>query len=118
MFVARPRQMQVCSIRIMTAPSDGSKASSAKHGPHNGPLLAIESGFVELSVFETGVPPVFRLYFSDRERMPRRPPPAASVRVATKRLSGEKQTFAFRAADDFLESASDIPEPHEFVATV
>ena len=118
MFVARPRQMQVCSIRIMTAPSDGSKASSAKHGPHNGPLLAIESGFVELSVFETGVPPIFRLYFSDREGIPRAPPTAESVNLVTTRPDGEEQTFAFRAVDNFLESTTDIPEPHEFVAIV
>ena len=35
------------------------------HGPHGGPLLETKSGRVELSVFETGVPPRFRLYFYD-----------------------------------------------------
>src|SRR5438477_6973095 len=89
-----------------------------KHGPHGGPLLAIESGLVELSVFETGVPPIFRLYFSDREGIPRHPPRAESVRVVTTRPGGEEQTFAFRAVDDFLESTADIPEPHEIIATV
>ena len=87
-------------------------------GPHGGPLVAIESGFVELSVFETEVPPVFRLYFSDREQIPRRPPTAASVNLVTTRPGGERQTFVFRAADGFLESTTDIPEPHEFVATL
>ncbi len=118
MFVARRWQVRVLSIRIMTAPSDGSKARSSKHGPHGGPLVAIESGFVELSVFETGVPPIFRLYFSDREGIPRRPPSADSVKLVTTRPRSEEQTFAFRAAADFLESTTDIPEPHEFVATV
>jgi cation diffusion facilitator family transporter len=102
----------------MSAQTGGSKTSSVKHGPRGGLLVAIESGFVELSVFETGAPPIFRLYFSDRERIPRRPPTAASVGLVTTRPGGERQTFAFRAADDFLESTTDIPEPHEFVATV
>src|SRR5438046_10163323 len=100
----------------MSAQTRSSEAASVTHGPHGGPLLAIESGVVEMSVFEAGVPPVFRLYFSDRGRIPRRPPPAASVRVTTKRRGGEEQMFAFRATDSFLESTSYIPAPHEFVA--
>src|ERR1041384_796676 len=32
------------------------------HGPHGGPLVKTSSGHVELSVFETNVPPRFRLY--------------------------------------------------------
>ena len=102
----------------MNVQTDRSRAASPKSGSHGGTLLAIESGFVELSVFETRVPPVFRLYFSNREQIPRPPPAAASVRVVTTRPGGEEQTFAFRAADDFLESTSDIPEPHEFVVIV
>jgi len=30
----------------------------------------------------------------------------------------QRQTFSFRAAPDYLESTTDIPEPHEFVARV
>src|SRR6266567_3725220 len=100
----------------MNPQTDHSNAASSKHGQHGGPLLAIESGFVELSVFETRVPPVFRLYFSDRERIPRRPPAADSVKLVTTRPSGEEQTFVFRGDGDFLESTTDIAEPHEFVA--
>jgi len=102
----------------MSAQPDSSKASSVKHGSHGGPLVAIETGYVELSVFETGVPPIFRLYFSNREQIPQRPLNAAEVKLVTARPDGRSQNFDFRAADDYLESTSDIPEPHEFVATV
>src|SRR5881394_2063516 len=102
----------------MSAQTRSSEGASVKHGPHGGPLVAIESGFVELSVFETGVPPIFRLYFSNREGIPRRPPSADSVKLVTTRPRGEEQAFAFRAAADFLESTTDIPEPHEFIAIV
>ena len=36
-----------------------------EHGPHGSPLVKTDVGFVELGVFETGVPPHFRLYFFD-----------------------------------------------------
>ena len=60
---------------------------ASNHGPHGGPLLALESGFVEFSVFETGVPPVFRLYFSNQNRQPQSDiavevDPALSIREA------------------------------------
>jgi hypothetical protein len=53
---------------------------SEGYGPHGGPLVAIEGGFVEISVFETNTPPRFRLYFYD------------------------EQPFAVRVGDAFLES--------------
>jgi len=102
----------------MTARFNGARAASEKQGPHGGPLVAIESGFVELSVFEKGVPPIFRLYFSNREQIPQQPPAASEVQVTITRPDGKQQTFVFRAANDYLESTSDIPEPHEFVFRV
>ena len=53
---------------------------SEGHGPHGGPLIAIEGGFVEISVFETDVPPRFRLYFFDEDR-----PAGADRRLAPSR---------------------------------
>jgi cation diffusion facilitator family transporter len=43
---------------------------------------------------------------------------AESVNVVTSRPGNERQTFVFRATDGFLESTTNIPEPHEFVATL
>jgi cation diffusion facilitator family transporter len=83
------------------------------HGPHGGPLVAIASGLVEISVFETGVPPRFRLYFFDDRRQAVGPPPGAAE-IETVRPGGRRQQFAFQIGDGFLESASEIPEPHEF----
>src|SRR5262249_41912367 len=49
------------------------------HGPHGGPLVKISTGQVELSVFETNVPPRFRLYFLDAQGGPATPPAANAV---------------------------------------
>ncbi len=84
------------------------------HGPHGGTLLALKTGDVEIAVFEDGVPPRFQLHFRDAQGQVAAPPPAESVTLATLRPDGAKQTFAFVTRGNFIESTSDIPEPHEF----
>jgi nickel/cobalt exporter len=69
---------------------------------------------LELSVFEAGVPPVFQLRAPAGQRLPS----AKDVTIETVRPDGSRQTFQFAAKKDFLESTTDIPEPHEFDATL
>ncbi|HEV2695187.1 MAG TPA: nickel/cobalt efflux transporter [Verrucomicrobiae bacterium] len=69
---------------------------------------------LELSVFEEGVPPVFQLRAPAGLRLPA----AKDVSIETVRPDGTRQTFHFVAKKDFLESTTDIPEPHEFDATL
>jgi nickel/cobalt exporter len=81
--------------------------------PHEHPesfLLEVGGGKLELSVYEDGVPPVFRLRAPAGEILP----PAASVSVETIRQDGTRQTFAFAGHGEFLQSQTEIPEPHEF----
>ena len=82
------------------------------HAPHGGRFVDTSAGKVEIAIFETGVPPCFRLYFFDREGRPR--PPNAPATIETLRPDGGRQQFSFVAREDFLQSTSDIPEPHEF----
>ncbi len=87
---------------------------ASKFGPHGGPLLPLnDGGSVELSVFETGVPPQWRLYFFDKDNQPRTPP-SSDVVIETIRPGGKRQTFTLEAGDGYLGSTTDIPEPHEF----
>ena len=83
-------------------------------GPHGGVTLDIGRGFVEISVFETNVPPRFRLHHFDKNKRPLAPPKNASVSIETVRPDGQRQTFAFASEEDFLKSTTDLPEPHEF----
>ncbi len=69
---------------------------------------------IELSVFENGVPPVFRLRAAAGEALPE----AADVTVETVRPGAVRQVFAFAAKGDFLESRDPIPEPHAFDAVL
>src|SRR5262249_827512 len=82
-------------------------------GRNGGPLIDMGDGQVEISVFETNVPPCFRLYFFDGACKSSDPDPQ-TVTIETVRPGGERQHFEFRAGDGFLESTTDTPEPHEF----
>ncbi len=96
------------------------QAAAAHEHHHHGhdDTKVIDTGhrIVNLSVFEDGVPPVFRLHFSEHGRAI--VPEPSSVLVETTRPGGVKQTFAFVAREGFLESTTEIPEPHAFDLTL
>ncbi|MBS0240593.1 MAG: nickel/cobalt efflux transporter RcnA [Proteobacteria bacterium] len=66
-----------------------------------------------LDIFEDGVPPRWRI-----ERLSGSPFAADTLSVETLRPDGQRQTFTFVAADNLYESVEEIPEPHEFQATL
>lgn len=88
------------------------------HGPHGGPLVVARKQRVELSVFETGVPPRFRLYFYDEHGHVTAPPAPAGVALETVRARKKRQVFKFKAGGDYLEATTELPEPHEFTAVL
>lgn len=85
-----------------------------EHGPHGGPLVHTGHGKIELSVFETGVPPRFRLFFTDAKGRETAAPSPASIFLRTLRPDATRQEFTFKSGPGYLESNEDIPEPHEF----
>ncbi|HEJ9827528.1 TPA: nickel/cobalt efflux transporter [Pseudomonas aeruginosa] len=68
-------------------------------------------GRVELSIFEEGVPPRWRMHVLSGQRWN-----AADVTLHTARTDGRMQRFVFVDRGDYLESRDEIPEPHEFNA--
>jgi cation diffusion facilitator family transporter len=73
--------------------------------------IVTASGTVMLSIFEDGVPPVFRMY----PESPAVQLAAGNTTVTTERPDGSHQVFAFKqGVGDFLESTRQIPEPHAF----
>ena len=81
------------------------------HGHAHGEVRRLEIGGAphELSIFEEGVPPRFRLKALGGQRIA-----AASASVETLRSDGSRQRFAMMDRGAFLESTEEIPEPHEF----
>ena len=83
------------------------------HHEHGGDVVVETAlGRIAISIFETGVPPVFQLRFQGAPAAWL--PDAATVTLETLRPEGTKQTFHFVAREDYLESVEEIPEPHAF----
>jgi nickel/cobalt exporter len=82
---------------------------------HDGEVRHIDTGHgtVALEVFEDGVPPHWRIRFERGERFA-----ARDVTIETARPDGTRQAFSLIDKGGYLESAEEIPEPHEFTATV
>ena len=84
------------------------------HSPgHDADVRRIDTGHgvLALEIFESGVPPRWRLHSeSDPDWA------AQDITVATERPDGTRQSFSFVERDGFLESIEEIPEPHEFMA--
>jgi nickel/cobalt exporter len=80
------------------------------HHLHDDPQIVTLAGrTLAVEVFETGVPPRWRIR-SEASGLPS----ASDVRVTTVRADGTEQTFAFAGRDGYLESTEEIPEPHAF----
>ncbi len=73
--------------------------------------IATGLGTLNLEVFEDGVPPRFRV--SSANGMPLA---GQTVSVVTERPDGASQSFVLLDRGAYLESAEEIPEPHQFTA--
>ena len=86
------------------------------HAEEGAKVINTGHGIIELAVFEDGVPPVFRLKFSEHGKT--KVPDPSSVEVETTRSDGSKQVFHFVTKEGFLESVEEVPEPHEFELSI
>ncbi len=92
------------------------EAPDYERGPHRGRLLRSGDFALEVTIFETGVPPQFHLYaYRDGQ-----PVPAGEVNASIElaRLGGRVDRFAFRAEGDHLVGDGTVVEPHSFDVTV
>lgn len=72
--------------------------------------IKTSTGVLALSIFEDGVPPVFRIKAESEGAAVA----AQDVTVTTIRPEGTRQVFTFTQKSGRLESTTDIPEPHGF----
>jgi cation diffusion facilitator family transporter len=74
--------------------------------------LQTHAGPLTVEIFEDGVPPRFRLSFSDCAL------PADDIAIETVRPDGARQVFPLTARAGYLEAIGEVPEPHAFTARV
>jgi len=85
-------------------------------GPHNGRLLREGDFAVEITIFETGVPPEFRVYpYYQGQPIS---PSDVDLSIELGRTGNVADSFAFYGQADFLRGDGVVTEPHSFDVTV
>jgi len=99
--------------------SEGAEAAAAadyERGPHNGRLLRDGDFSMEITIFEEGPEPLYRLYpyLKGKPLDPRQ----VQASIALTRLGPKVDRFAFTPTADYLASPTVVAEPHSFDVSV
>ncbi len=92
------------------------ESQEIERGPHNGRVLRDGDFSLEITIFETGVPPEFRIYLYQNDQS--LPSSSAYVTVTLRRLGDRLDEFQFDAQGDFLRGDGIVLEPHSFEVIV
>jgi cobalt-zinc-cadmium efflux system membrane fusion protein len=87
-----------------------------ERGPHGGRLLRDGDFATEVTIFEKGVPPEFRVYFYEHGKLVA--PAEVELDIELSRLGDRTASFTFRPEREFLRSAEVVEEPHSFDVAV
>jgi cobalt-zinc-cadmium efflux system membrane fusion protein len=94
------------------ANEDHAEHEEEKKGPHGGRLLEQDDFALEITIFEAGVPPEFRVYaYDDHEPVN---PAAVQLQIELQRLGGDTDLLQFTPAGDYLRGNGTVKEPHSF----
>jgi cobalt-zinc-cadmium efflux system membrane fusion protein len=90
---------------------EANEAHPAK-GPHGGILLTAPPLTAEVTIFERGIPPEFRVFVYENQK----PVPGSSVKLSLsiKRFGRDAELFSFRPDGDALIATNPVVEPHSF----
>lgn len=104
-------------LRSEPAPADAHDdepdALAYPRGPHGARLLSGDDFQVEVTIYETGVEPHFRIYPLDRDGKPITPS-EVTLRVELHRLGGRVDRISFVPEADYLRGEAVVEEPHSF----
>ena len=90
--------------------------SKPNEGPQGGKLFTTDGFGVEVTIFEKGVPPQFRLYLYENGKP--LSPVAAKVTITLSRLGAPVQLFKFTPEADYLLGDQVVEEPHSFEVAI
>jgi cobalt-zinc-cadmium efflux system membrane fusion protein len=83
-----------------------------ERGPHGGRLLEDGDASIEMTMFEDGVPPRFRIFaYNDGKAVE---PSAVNLGATLTRLGRPPEAITFKKGPDYLESEQIITEMHSF----
>jgi cobalt-zinc-cadmium efflux system membrane fusion protein len=81
-------------------------------GPNRGRLLQDGDFALEVTIFETGIPPEFRLFAYNKGEL--LPPDAVKATLDLVRLGNQIDRFVFESRGDYLGAEGVVTEPHSF----
>ncbi|KTE18367.1 MULTISPECIES: efflux RND transporter periplasmic adaptor subunit [Sphingopyxis] len=87
-------------------------AGEYERGPHRGRMLRDGDFALEITIFEDGVDPEFRVYAYRGDKPVK--PGEVQLSMQLVRLGGKIDTFAFTPQEDFLRGSGVVTEPHSF----
>lgn len=112
--------MALAAAILRTAPggaaTEGTEAPGPldyPRGPHGARLLSDDGLQLEMTIYETGVPPQFRVYPLSAAGQPV-PPSEVELVVELHRLGGRVDRIAFTPEADYLRGTAVVEEPHSF----
>jgi len=107
--------VNIASVWLLSGDHHGhSHGHGHDHGDDEAQQVSTSAGTLTLSIYEDGVPPVFRLAPSSGDTQFTR----STVSIVTIRPGGVRQIFDMAARGTYLESKNEIPEPHAFTALI
>lgn len=87
-----------------------------KKGPHGGRLLREGDFATEVTIFERGVPPQFRVYGYEKDKPV--DPAQLKLTIELSRLGGRTDVIQFKPEGDYLVGDQTVYEPHSFAVKV
>jgi cobalt-zinc-cadmium efflux system membrane fusion protein len=104
------------NLPLVQASSEAPEATEPAKGPHGGRLFEKDGFAVEISIYESGVPPEMRVFsFANNQPVA---PKDVQLSVTLSRLDGEQNQLSFAAEADYLLGNATIVEPHSYAVTV
>ncbi|MDP2138714.1 MAG: efflux RND transporter periplasmic adaptor subunit [Candidatus Didemnitutus sp.] len=91
---------------------DDHGATEDVRGPHGGRLLRDDVFTLELAIFEQGVPPEFRAWFTQAGKS--LAPDSVKLSVELLRPGGATDTHGFTVEGDYARGTAEVYEPHSF----
>ena len=85
-------------------------------GPKGGRIFSTDDFSLEVTIYEKGVEPQFRVYLYEKNKPI--PPGEAKVAITLSRLGRPVQLFSFRAVGDYLLGDQVVEEPHSYDAAI
>lgn len=95
---------------------DEHEEEEQEKGPNRGKMFRDGDFAVEVTIYEDGVEPQFRVYAYDDDDL--LDPSKVNLAIQLKRLDGEVNRFSFKPQGDLLVGDGVVTEPHSFDVTI